>query len=78
MSLTMASEPRYPKIFVEVESQNPLALVAAVREALRLAHVERSEISEFSNEAFASGSPRDVARVCKEWVRLESKLSNLN
>ena len=76
MSMAMASEPRYPKIFVEIASQNPLALVAAVREALRLAHVRRSEISEFSDEAFASDSPQDVTQVCKEWVRLDSK--NLN
>jgi len=76
MPMAMASEPRYPKIFVEVESKNPLALVAAVREALRLAHVRRSEISEFSDEAFASDSPKDVTQVCKEWVRLEGK--NLN
>ena len=76
MPMAMASEPRYPKIFVEIESRNPLALVAAVREALRLAHVRRSEISEFSDEAFASDSPKDVTQVCKEWVRLEGK--NLN
>lgn len=76
MPMAMASEPRYPEIFVEVESKNPLALVAAVREALRLAHVQRSEISEFSNEAFASESPQDVTQVCKEWVRLEAKKLN--
>ena len=76
MPMAMATEPRYPKIFVEIESRNPLALVAAVREALRLAHVQRSEISEFSDEAFASDSPKDVTQVCKEWVRLERK--NLN
>jgi hypothetical protein len=76
MTMAMASEPRYPKIFVEIDSQNPLALVAAVREALRLAHVERSEISEFSDEAFASSSPREVAEVCREWVRVQSKLTN--
>lgn len=76
MPIAMASEPRYPQIFVEVESKNPLALVAAVREALRLAHVQRSEISEFSDEAFASDSPQDVTQVCREWVRLESKKLN--
>jgi len=73
MSMAMASLPRYPKIWVEIESQNPLALVAAVREALRLAHVQSSEISRFSDEAFASESPRDVKKVCKQWVRLESE-----
>lgn len=76
MSMAMASEPRYPKIFVEIESQNPLALVAAVREALRLAHVRRSEISEFSNEAFSTDSPKKVEEVCKEWVYLEAKDRN--
>lgn len=76
MSMAMASEPRYPKIFVETDSKNPLALVAAVREALRLARVQRSEISEFSDEAFASDSPQDVTEVCKEWVRLASKKLN--
>ena len=76
MSMAMASEPRYPKIFVEIESQNPLALVAAVREALRLAHVGRSEISEFSNKAFSTDSPQKVTEVCKEWVHLEAKDRN--
>ena len=76
MTMAMASEPRYPKIFVEIDSQNPYALVAAVREALRLAHVKRSEISEFSDEAFSTDSPREVAKICKEWVRVESKLLN--
>ena len=76
MPMAMASEPRYPKIFVEIESTNPLALVAAVREALRLAHVKRSEISEFSDEAFSSGSPKGVTEVCKEWVRLAGKTKN--
>lgn len=73
MSMAMASLPRYPKICVEIESQNPLALVAAVREALRLAHVQRSEISRFSDEAFASESLREIKKVCRQWVRLESK-----
>ena len=76
MPMAMASVPRYPKLFVEIESRNPLALVAAVREALRLAHVQRSEISEFSDEALSADSAKDVTEVCKEWVRLEAK--NLN
>lgn len=73
MSTAMASLPRYPKIWVEIESQNPLALVAAVREALRLAHVQHSEISRFSDEALASESPKDVKKVCKQWVRLDQE-----
>jgi len=74
--MAMANVPRYPKIWVEIESENPLALVAAVREALRLAHVRRSEISEFSDEAFSTESAKEIAKVCKEWVHLEAKERN--
>ena len=73
MPIAMANEPRYPEILVEVKSPNPLALVAAVREALRLAHVQRSEISEFSNEVFATDSPQKVQQICREWVTLQAK-----
>lgn len=76
MPIAMASQPRYPKIFVEIESQNPLALVAAVREAMRLAHVKRSEISRFSDEAFAKDSRKGVQQICAKWVRLEAKDRN--
>ena len=76
MPMAMASEPRYPKIFVEIESRNPLALVAAVREALRLARVKRSEISAFSNEAFSTDSPKGVTQVCQEWVQLKGRPRN--
>ena len=76
MPFAMASQPRYPEILVEIESRNPLALVAAVREALRLVHVQRSEISEFSDEAFSTDSPQQVKRVCREWVTLQRKARN--
>ena len=76
MSMAMADLPRYPEILVEIQSRNPLALVAAVREALRLAHVRRSEISEFSDEAFSSDSPQEVQQVCEEWVTVEPKQEN--
>jgi hypothetical protein len=76
MPVAMASQPRYPKISVGIESENPLALVAAVREALRLAHVKRSEISRFSNEAFSTESLNDVKEICEEWVCLEPRGGN--
>ncbi len=76
MPVAMASEPRYPKICVEIESTNPLALVAAVREAMRLAHVQRSEISQFSDEAFSTDSPKEMERVCQQWVHLEGRARN--
>jgi len=76
MPIAMASQPRYPKISVEIESQNPLALVAAVREAMRLARIKRSEISRFSDEAFAKDSPTGVKQICAKWVCLQGKGRN--
>lgn len=73
MPFAMASEPRYPEIRVQIQSKNPFALVAAVREALRLAHIEQAEIKKFSDEAFSSDSTSRLRRVCDAWVRVESK-----
>ena len=67
----MVVNPRYPDICVESHSHNPLALVAAVREALRLAHVENDEISQFSDQALTRREPRRVREVCRRWVMLE-------
>ncbi|NIA01525.1 MAG: hypothetical protein GWO83_00085 [Bacteroidia bacterium] len=64
----MVVHPRYPAICVESHSHNPLALVAAVREAMRLAHVENSEISRFSDQALTAPEPRRVREVCRSWV----------
>jgi hypothetical protein len=67
----MVVHPRYPEICVESHSHNPLALVAAVREALRLARVETSEISQFSDQALTTREPRRVREVCRSWVILD-------
>ena len=76
MPIAMASQPRYPEISVEIESKNPLALVAAVREAMRLAHVQHAEISQFSDEALARDFPQGVKQTCAKWVCLEGKGRN--
>lgn len=63
-------EPRYPDIRVQVESRNPLAMVAAVRHELRLARVPRSDIEDFSDQALSTGVDRKVVQqVIDEWVR---------
>ena len=67
----MVVNPRYPEICVESHSHNPLALVAAVREAMRLAHVENSEISRFSDQALTAPEPRRIREVCRKWVILD-------
>jgi len=68
----MMAGPRYPQIRVTTESPNPLALVAAVRHALRQARVERSEIRRFSAEALSSKDPAETQQVCSGWVRVRS------
>ena len=67
----MVVHPRYPEICVESHSHNPLALVAAVREAMRLAHIETSEISRFSDQALTAPEPRRIREVCRKWVILD-------
>ena len=59
---------RYPDIHVTVRSSNPLALVAAVRQAMRQAGLERGEIRRFSQEALTSEEPGQVRDVCRAWV----------
>ena len=61
---------RYPKIRVHTDSENPLALVAAVREELRLARVEASEIDRFSDQALSESRSEAIREICKAWVDL--------
>lgn len=63
--------PRYPQIHAGTRSQNPLALVGAVRLALRQARVERSEIQRFSAQALASENTQRLRHVCSTWVSLD-------
>ncbi|MFQ5527354.1 MAG: hypothetical protein ACE5GX_13960 [Thermoanaerobaculia bacterium] len=61
---------RYPKIRVRTESENPFALVAAVREELRMARVESREIDLFSEQALSRTRGEEIREVCKAWVDL--------
>jgi hypothetical protein len=60
---------RYPHLEVKLHSENPVALVAAVRLELRRAGVERDEIRRFSEQALGSESPEQARAVCSEWVK---------
>lgn len=51
---------------------HPLALVSAVRYALRRAGVDREQISTFSGQALASHSGRQARRVCNQWVTVDA------
>ena len=67
----MVGQPRYPEIRVHVDSTNPLALVAAVREAMRRAHIEKSEIMRFSEEALGEHDDRRSREICGRWVWID-------
>lgn len=66
--MTRRGSPRYPRLCVSTRSRNPLALVAAVREELRLAGAERREISRFTDEALARPDHSHVIAVAARWV----------
>lgn len=61
---------RYPKIRVRTDSENPLALVAAVREELRLARVDATEIHRFSEQALSEEREKAIRDICRAWVNL--------
>lgn len=60
--------PRYPRVRVSIRSPNPLALVAAVREELRLAGAEHDEISRFTDQALERPEPQHVRAVAERWI----------
>lgn len=68
----MVGQPRYPEIRVHVDSSNPLALVAAVREAMRRARVEKSEIMRFSEEALGEHDDLRSREICRRWVWIDT------
>ena len=66
--MTHRQTPRYPKLRVSTRSHNPLALVAAVREELRLAGAGRGDIATFTDQALAHPNQSHVLRIATEWV----------
>ncbi len=60
--------PRYPELRVSIRSHNPLALVAAVREQLRLARARHTDIARFTDQALAQPDASHVLEVAEEWV----------
>ena len=63
--------PRYPDIQVQIHSRNPLALVSAIRTALRKSRVDAGEIRRFTDEAMASEEPTTIYSVCAAWAEVE-------
>ena len=66
------NHPRYPEIRLRLDSQNPLAWVSAVRQAMRRSGVSREEIQRFSSDALgAAGDATRARQVCSAWARIE-------
>ena len=61
------TRPRYPEIEVQAASAKPSLVIGATRQALRRAGVARTDIDDFSSQAFRSDDP---VAVCGRWVRL--------
>lgn len=71
---------RYPELTVGVTSSHPLALIGAVRQALRRNGADEDEVARFSGEAFARArgvgewrkeEGEGLRELCRSWVRLE-------
>ncbi len=71
MTSTSDSSPRYPELHVALRSPRPIALVSAVRLALRRAGVEHDEIARFTGEALSQDDPRRTVELCAEWVKVD-------
>ncbi len=69
----MSESPRYPQAKVRLRSRNPLALIGAVRAALRGAGVGAAEVRDFSHQA-AEIPPQEVETLCRKWAHLEIEL----
>ena len=63
--------PRYPDIHIRLRSNNPFALVSAIRQALRRSHVDPGEIHRFTAEALAHEEPKRMRQVCSDWAEVE-------
>ena len=65
--------PRYPKIHVCVRSHNRFVVVAAVRQEMRRAGVNRQQIERFSGQALACPSREALLEICGRWVAVEER-----
>lgn len=65
----MSDTPKYPNVRVRLTGQdgNAYAIVGAVRNALRKANVEVSELDAFMNEAM-EGDYNHLLQTCMKWV----------
>jgi len=65
-------KPRYPGIRVSLRTRNSLAVVAAIRQALRRAGASAEEIDLFSRQALSTEGSDERLRVCLEWADVDA------
>lgn len=67
----MSDTPKYSNVRVRLTGQdgNAYAIVGAVRNALRKANVEVSELNAFMNEAM-EGDYNHLLQTCMKWVNV--------
>ena len=58
---------------MNLRSDNPYAVISAVRLALRQSRIDADEIARFSDEAFETEEPRQMRAVCESWAKVEVK-----
>lgn len=73
MSAVHDTTPIFPEIRVHTASDNPFALVAAVRLALRQADVDLTDIARFTEEALGNGDAETSRHVCRSWVEVDEE-----
>lgn len=64
--------PLYPEVHVSLRSRNRFAVASAVRQALRRAGKERSDIERFTREALAAPDAQLCFEICRRWVALST------
>jgi len=60
-----------PNAPIPVRSRNPWAVAAALRQALRRAGKDRTEIDRRVTEALATDDPERLRELCSPWVRFQ-------
>jgi len=65
-----ADLPRYPQARVRLHSHNPLALIGAVREALRRAGAGKDDLDAFCRGA-STLSDHEIEPWCRQWTHLD-------
>ncbi len=63
--------PRYPEIHIRLHSDNPFALISAVRMALRKSRIAKGEIDRFTEEALRVEEPQRMRQVCNDWAEVK-------